>query len=192
MLIGHCRYATQGDYSNNLNNHPHPSDGGWMVHNGVVPNYLGLIDRHELQPVSDCDTEVLALLIESLNGTLIERCIGAVQAIGRGSPAVVCGLWKPGRLVLVRRGNPLMLGSAETGYYFASLADGMPRNRHEVRDGSAVELAIKGGDVVTKERGFDDGQASEKTQCQETQGRCFGRAVDGRIVARRRSTSLFD
>jgi hypothetical protein len=32
MLIGHCRWATQGDPADNINNHPHAADGGWIVH----------------------------------------------------------------------------------------------------------------------------------------------------------------
>ena len=36
MLIGHCRFATQGSPADNINNHPHPADGGWLVHNGQV------------------------------------------------------------------------------------------------------------------------------------------------------------
>src|SRR4051794_35554684 len=67
LLVGHCRYATMGDPTNNLNNHPHPCDGGWIVHNGVIPNYGGLVDRFGLHPVSGCDSEVLGLLIEQEN-----------------------------------------------------------------------------------------------------------------------------
>ena len=39
IIVGHCRYATHGAPENNLNNHPHPADGGWIVHNGVVSNH---------------------------------------------------------------------------------------------------------------------------------------------------------
>ena len=68
-LIGHCRYTTQGSHFANVNNHPHPCDGGWLVHNGVIPGYHALVTGHKLQPVSDCDSEVLGLLNQRLKET---------------------------------------------------------------------------------------------------------------------------
>src|SRR6185369_7923430 len=81
MLIGHCRFATQGLPANAINNHPHPVDGGWLVHNGTIQGYDDLVERHDLYPVSRCDSEVLGLLIERSKGTLIERCRIAVQEV---------------------------------------------------------------------------------------------------------------
>src|ERR1700722_4748181 len=51
ILIGHCRWATHGNPGNNLNNHPHPADGGWIVHNGVVFNHEDLAAENDLWPV---------------------------------------------------------------------------------------------------------------------------------------------
>ena len=65
MLVGHCRWATHGDPRNNLNNHPHPADGGWIVHNGVVHNHEDLRRRVRPLAVTECDSEVLGLLIEA-------------------------------------------------------------------------------------------------------------------------------
>src|SRR5689334_17088742 len=62
MLIGHLRYATHGDPAANINNQPHPADGGWLVHNGVIRNYESLVTRHHLWTNSECDSEVLGLL----------------------------------------------------------------------------------------------------------------------------------
>src|SRR5262245_7053108 len=61
VLIGHCRYATHGDPKNNVNNHPFACDGGWLVHNGVVHNHVDMMQDRDLQPISKCDTEALAL-----------------------------------------------------------------------------------------------------------------------------------
>lgn len=114
MLNGHCRFATHGDYRNNANNHPHPADGGWIVHNGMIPHHKQVIDKNGLLAQTDCDLEVLGLLIESQSGTLQERCRKAVERAapsrsGRNlfsaeSPLVMLGLWsRPGRLIAVRR-----------------------------------------------------------------------------------------
>ena len=82
MLIGHTRYATQGDPDDNINNHPHPVDGGWLVHNGMIPRYRETIDDWGLRPVSDCDSETIALLIERMDGPISERCACAIREIG--------------------------------------------------------------------------------------------------------------
>jgi glucosamine 6-phosphate synthetase-like amidotransferase/phosphosugar isomerase protein len=151
VLIGRTRFATQGNPKNNLNNHPHPVDGGWFVHNGVILNYGSLIQRFNLWPVSNCDSEVLGLLIEQEEGRLIERCTSAVLSVQK-SPLVFLGLWKPGRLVAVRQGNPLHLGTTKQGYFLASLADGLPGKVEEVADNEAVEFAYEGESCPPKRK----------------------------------------
>src|SRR5262249_33593856 len=134
MLVGHCRFATQGSPDDNINNHPHPADGGWIVHNGQVHNYRELVGRLGLHPVSDCDSEVLGLLIEGGTGNVLDRCRSAVGAVspeddpgtlfGYDQPLVLLGLWpRPDRLVAVRRGNPLHDALTAQGYYLGSLAE---------------------------------------------------------------------
>lgn len=141
VLVGHCRYATHGDPGNNLNNHPHPADGGWIVHNGVVHNHEQLADEHDLYPVSVCDSEVLGLLIAESEGRLPARC-AAVANVAKGN-LVMLGVWgKPARLVAVRRGNPLSVGRVGDGdrFYLGSLADELPGEVVEVPDGTGLEF----------------------------------------------------
>jgi glucosamine 6-phosphate synthetase-like amidotransferase/phosphosugar isomerase protein len=155
LLIGHCRYATQGSPEQNINNHPHPADGGWIVHNGRIPNYDRLVDRNNLYPSSDCDTEVLGLLIEQGQGNLLDRCRRAVAAVRDREdeeenlfpvmqPLVLLGLWpRPDRLVAVRRGNPLHYSRTERGYYLASLAEGLPGQAARLKDDTACLFTKK-------------------------------------------------
>jgi glucosamine 6-phosphate synthetase-like amidotransferase/phosphosugar isomerase protein len=154
MLIGHCRWATQDDPADNINNHPHPADGGWIVHNGQVRDYRRLVDAFDLYPVSACDSEVLGLLVERAKGSILDRCRAAVEAVSscreqgslfdRAQPLVLLGLWpRPDRLVAVRRGNPLHYGRTEQGYYLASLADGLPGQVRPLQDGTACLLTRK-------------------------------------------------
>lgn len=144
MMIGHCRYATHGAPASNINNHPHPCDGGWVVHNGVIGNYLDILSDREYWPTSECDSEVLGLLIEdSQQEGLLLRCVDAVDNVTHGNPLVFLGLWPSthgGRLVVIRRGNPLHLGRTEKSFYFASLSKGLPGQVNAVKNGNAIEF----------------------------------------------------
>jgi glucosamine 6-phosphate synthetase-like amidotransferase/phosphosugar isomerase protein len=155
MLVGHCRFATQGDPADNINNHPHPADGGWIVHNGQVRNYGELVQGFGLCPISACDSEVLGLLVERGEGSVLDRCRAAVRAacpdeepgslFSRPSPLVLLGLWpRPDRLVAVRRSNPLHYGRTEQGYYLASLSEGLPGVVQSVPDDTACLFTGKG------------------------------------------------
>ena len=57
-----------------------------------------------------------------------------------GAPLVMLGLWqRPDRLVAVRdQGQPLHLADTREGTYLASLAEGLPGDVREMRDGSAL------------------------------------------------------
>lgn len=140
ILIGHARYATQGDPADNINNHPHPCDGGWLVHNGTVPRYLAIDDEWGLRRCSDCDSETIALLIERMDGSRLERAAQAVAELQARSTAILTLSRGPDELVLVRAGNPLRMGATEEGVYLASLSDGLPGGGREVDDDTAMSL----------------------------------------------------
>jgi glucosamine 6-phosphate synthetase-like amidotransferase/phosphosugar isomerase protein len=140
--VGHCCWATHGDPKNNLNNHPHPADGGWIVHNGVVNNHEELAAEYDLHPVTDCDSEVLGLIAAS-QGTLHTRC-AATANVTRGN-LVMLGVWgRPARMVAVRAGNPLSLGMVQGGerYYLASLPEKLPGVVSEVPNRTGLEFGV--------------------------------------------------
>ena len=142
ILIGHCRYATHGAPENNSNNHPHPADGGWIVHNGVVTNHEDIANEYDLWPTTQCDSEVLGLLIGASEGRLAARC-AATANVARGNLTML-GVWgRPGKLIAIRNGNPLHVGEANGGerYYLASLPEGLPGKVSAVPDRSGLEFA---------------------------------------------------
>ena len=145
-VVGHCRFATHGDRQDNRNNHPHAAGRGWLVHNGVVRNYRELVRRYGLRPKTDCDSEVLGLLMMRRAGPLVERAAWAVaQTEG---PLALLGLWRsPVRLVVVRRGNPLCFSETPGGFYFASLPAGLPGKVFSITDEYAGVLRLEGGTV---------------------------------------------
>jgi len=146
MLVGHMRWATHGDYRNNLNNHPHPADGGWIVHNGVVQNYSALVARWKLMPITECDSEALGLMVERSTGTIGARMARAAR-LSQGRLAML-GLWgRPGTLVAVRRGNPLHTADAGEGVYLATLDDGLAGAK-PMADNQAMTFERRGTKVV--------------------------------------------
>jgi glucosamine 6-phosphate synthetase-like amidotransferase/phosphosugar isomerase protein len=146
IVVGHCRLATHGSPTDNRNNHPHRAGSGYLVHNGVVHNHEALARRHGLQLQSECDSEVLGLLLAKARGTLAQR---SAQMAGQvqGDLALL-GIWaKPARLLIARRGRPLCYGGAAEGYYFASLAEGLPGKVQEIAEGSTRVLVIRQGEL---------------------------------------------
>lgn len=123
-LVGHLRFTTQGTERNNSNNHPHPCDGGWMVHNGVLPEYREIRESFSTMPLSDCDSEMLAIAWTDAPGLKpVDRANWMLKTCQpeRYFPLVVLGLWKS-QLVAVRQGNPLQVYHNKDGHYLSSLS----------------------------------------------------------------------
>jgi len=160
LLIGHCRYATHGRPENNTNNHPHAADGGFIVHNGVIHDHESILHAHQLETVSECDSETLARLIEKLDGSVTARATAAAEICGE-APLVMLGLWtKPMRLVAIRSGNPLTIAHDTRGTYLASLASGMPHNVADVQNYRALTFSYKGGKSQKRQRRVEPTRAA--------------------------------
>ena len=145
-VIGHCRWATHGAPEDNRNNHPHLAGRGWFVHNGVVQNHASLVRRYDFTMMTECDSEVLGLLMARFPGALGLRAARAVE-VAEGRLAVL-GLWrKPARLLIVRSGNPLCFGETSGGFYFGSLAGELPGPVATIRERYAGVLTYAGDEL---------------------------------------------
>jgi glucosamine 6-phosphate synthetase-like amidotransferase/phosphosugar isomerase protein len=91
LLVGHCRHATRGSPSINRNNPPHKTRGRWIISNGVVHNWQPWVEKYERRMKSECDREVLALLISQPSGNLLERVAWAVKQAEVPLPCLSCG-----------------------------------------------------------------------------------------------------
>ena len=123
--IAHTRWATHGVPSER-NAHPHISGGLAVVHNGIIENFEAI--RADLQGKgyvfeSETDTEAIAHLVHyKLQGNidLFEAVRQAtVDLVGAYAIGVVAEA-DPFRVIVARRGSPLLLGIGEDGMYAAS------------------------------------------------------------------------
>jgi glutamine---fructose-6-phosphate transaminase (isomerizing) len=127
--IGHTRWATHGEPSD-ANAHPHQSMNGLfsIVHNGIIENYMQLktdLMAHGFQFSSETDTEVLANLIEYFYNQNEEISaemavqLALSKVVGAYGIAVLCRDEKD-KLIVARRGSPLVVGLGNGEYFVAS------------------------------------------------------------------------
>jgi len=126
-LLLHARYATQGEPTNNKNNHPlySKTSGLCMVHNGWLMNDEDLKEQFSLKPDAEVDTEIYLRLIEKfyIEGDVksIETAIKEATKCVYG--AIACGMVQGGKhgvMWLWRDRGDLFAVQTEWGYVFAS------------------------------------------------------------------------
>ena len=150
--IAHTRWATHGVPSER-NAHPHISGGLAVVHNGIIENFEEL--RTELRAkgytfTSETDTEAIAHLLHDKLKT-IPDLFDAVRAtvaelVGAYAIGVVAEI-DTHRVIVARKGSPLLLGVGEDGHYAASDTAALLQVTRKVvylEDGDVAELTLDG------------------------------------------------
>jgi len=116
MGISHTRWATHG-VPNEANAHPHMSgDDVVLVHNGIIENYETLRDELKVEGFefsSDTDTEVVAHRVSmhlKESGDFVAAVKATVAELEGAFALVVMSRKDPGKLVLARKGCPVVIG----------------------------------------------------------------------------------
>ncbi|MGB0757017.1 MAG: glutamine--fructose-6-phosphate transaminase (isomerizing) [Patescibacteria group bacterium] len=125
VAVGHMRWATHGEVSIK-NAHPH-FDGSRsvaIVHKGVIENHAQLklwLTKRGHFFASETDSEVLAHLIGELyRGDILDATRTALSLIeGSYAIAVLCST-ESDRVIVARRGQPLVIGVGENEMMFAT------------------------------------------------------------------------
>ena len=123
--IAHTRWATHGVPSER-NAHPHASGEIAVVHNGIIENHESM-RRHLVSRgyifLSDTDTEVIAHLVNDryrASGDLLKAVQQAVAELEGAYAIGVVSAEDPDRLIVARRGAPLLIGLGEGETFAAS------------------------------------------------------------------------
>ena len=151
--IGHTRWATHGEPSD-VNAHPHADASGRLavVHNGILDNAAELRAALEARGValrSDTDSECLAHLVAErlADGVELEEAVRlALRDVEGTYGLVVVSADHPDRLVVARRGSPVLLGVGERELLVASDAAALVRYTRQVVALDDGELAVATAD----------------------------------------------
>jgi len=155
--IAHTRWATHGE-PNNINAHPHTDcrEEIAIVHNGIIENYTTL--KKFLQEKghsfrSETDSEVLAHLIEEyFNGNLLEATMLALADVEGTYGIAVISSKEPDKLVIARKGSPLIIGKGRNENFIASDVAAVLRYTNEIiylEDGEIAEITASDIKVKT-------------------------------------------
>ncbi len=145
--IAHTRWATHGKPTE-ANAHPHSDCTGklFLIHNGIIENYEIL--KKELikkghKFVSDTDTEVLAHLIEDNLKDNFEDAVRKSLAMVEGTFGIAA-IHKdfPRKIVVARRGSPIIIGIGENEYIAASDVNAFIRYTNRVIYLNDDEMAL--------------------------------------------------
>ena len=155
--IGHTRWATHGQPSEN-NAHPHHADDNCVigVHNGIIENYQELKDkllRKGFSFYSETDTEVA---IKTIEYYYKKYQVGPIDAIAktmvrvRGSYALAV-MFKdfPGEIYVARKDSPMIIGVGDGETYVASDVPAILKYTRKVYYIGNLEMARLKGDEVT-------------------------------------------
>ncbi|MEX1140626.1 MAG: glutamine--fructose-6-phosphate transaminase (isomerizing) [Bacteroidota bacterium] len=156
VAIGHTRWATHGE-PNDINAHPHLDCHGRLavIHNGVIENYRALQKSllgagHVFK--SETDTEVIVHLIEEIRKDikdLGEAVRLALLQLDGTYGLVVLSADDPDKLIVARKGSPLVIGYGEGETLIASDASALVEHTRTVTYLEDGQMAVVRRDGVS-------------------------------------------
>ena len=149
--IGHTRWATHGEPSD-INAHPHQNTVGdiAVIHNGIIENYSVLkqeLISQDYKFSSDTDSEVLVHLIDRIwksdsSLDLESATRNALRHVDGAYGICVISSREPDKIIVARKGSPLVIGIGTGEYFIASDAAPIVEHTKKVVYLSDGELAV--------------------------------------------------
>ena len=154
--IAHTRWATHG-VPNEVNAHPHFSDGVAIVHNGIIENFSEIRDALIAEGfafASQTDTEVVAHLLAKFTreGMSHREAMLAMLNRVRGAYALaVLFQDDPGTLLAARSGPPLAIGFGQGETFLGSDAIALSPFTNQItylQDGDMAVITHAGAEIT--------------------------------------------
>lgn len=150
MGIAHTRWATHGE-PNEINAHPHCDCSGKIavVHNGIIENFEALkimlqAEGHKI--TSQTDSEIVAHLIEKFytenNSNDLEKALIESLKLLEGTFGLAVMAAEDNKIIVARRGSPLILGVSEEEIFVASDASAIIEYTNKVVYLEDNEIAV--------------------------------------------------
>lgn len=179
--IAHTRWATHGKPTE-VNAHPHTdcSSAIYLVHNGIIENYLPLKKKLSLAGhkfLTETDTEVLTHLVESYyQGDLEAAVQRSLQDVQGTYGLAVIHSDNPKQIVVARRGSPIVLGIGKEESLAASDASALAQHTDQVVYLEDNEIArLEPGQFWIKT--LDNRAVSREAQVLESTGEAMDRGA---------------
>ena len=148
--IAHTRWATHG-IPNEVNAHPHFNEDKniFVIHNGIIENYQTLrkgLQKYGYKFITDTDSEVIPHLIDSFikQGLNLFNAVRAALTEIEGTYGLAIVYSKePDKLVVARKGSPLVLGIGNGENFVASDVSAIIAHTKQVvylEDGEVAEI----------------------------------------------------
>jgi hypothetical protein len=119
IVLVHTRKYTVGNPVRNENNHPMYAGSGAVVHNGYISNHEEIFRKNGWKRQAETDSDAIRAILDN-HGRIDTKLIRKMKELTGGVASAMVHPASPGRLLLLRSGNPLEFGSSEDMLYFAS------------------------------------------------------------------------
>lgn len=122
--IAHTRWATHGE-PNEINAHPHTDTEKELaiVHNGIIENFQALkrlLQEDGFEIISDTDSEIIAHLVKKFYVDDLESAVLKALELVEGAFGLAVIHKQEEKIVVARRGSPLIVGVGEGEMFVAS------------------------------------------------------------------------
>ena len=148
--IAHTRWATHGEPSE-INAHPHKSqDSVYIVHNGIIENYLELRDdlkKDGYEFVSQTDSELIAHLLDlyiNQGQSMIDAMYSAKEKLDGAYAIAAIDIKDNTNLVIARNKSPLLIGIGTDEMFAASDPLAIAQQTNDfifLEDGDVAEIS---------------------------------------------------
>lgn len=124
-FLGHTRFATQGHQRDNKNNHPICAGKTAVVHNGMISNDDSMFKDLKLERKCETDSDIIRAVLDEHGFT--RKAMDIMNRLSGSAAFAAVSPDFPGKLILGRSGNPIVLCGTKDQLIWSSEKDAIYR-----------------------------------------------------------------